>query len=233
MIGHRRPFTVIDAARILARHRVVGRRAGRGVYPSAIPRDMKFGLVPRLRPLPTTADRTVTPEVAGSRDNCNCLALTAACAVRNHEAQLVEARPSAEERQGRAQVRGAGPTALRAVQGCLRPQSRSRAISLFVLPAPTNDRISSSRGDTRESPGVRAARSVLEVRALPCALTTTAELGGRGRLASFLRPVWAEGRGPRCARRGDLPPSDRGSTATGIPTFCSRFRRRLVSIPSR
>ena len=66
MIGHRRPFTVIDAARILARHRVVGRRAGRGVYPSAIPRDMKFGLVPRLRPLPTTADRTLTPEVAGS-----------------------------------------------------------------------------------------------------------------------------------------------------------------------
>ena len=66
MIGHRRPFTVIDAARILARHRVAGRRAGRGVYPSAIPRDMKFGLVPRLRPLPTTADRTLTPEVAGS-----------------------------------------------------------------------------------------------------------------------------------------------------------------------
>jgi len=39
MIGHRWPFTVIDAARILARHRVVGRR-GRGVYPSAIPRDI-------------------------------------------------------------------------------------------------------------------------------------------------------------------------------------------------
>ena len=29
MIGHRRPFTVIDAGRILARHRVVGRRGSR------------------------------------------------------------------------------------------------------------------------------------------------------------------------------------------------------------
>jgi len=29
MIGHRWPFTVIDAARILARHRVVGRRGPR------------------------------------------------------------------------------------------------------------------------------------------------------------------------------------------------------------
>jgi hypothetical protein len=58
MIGHRRPFTVIDAARILARHRVVGRRAGRGVYPSAIPRDMKFGLVADVGRVSDRASRT-------------------------------------------------------------------------------------------------------------------------------------------------------------------------------